>query len=350
MVNAGERRQGVEFLMSLRISLRRACDLAGIGRSSFKYLRRRHEDKDLISRIREIAGQCRRYGYRRIWAVLRREGVAVNHKRIRRICRQLNLVLPKRAIKKRRQSTGAVPCRALFENHVWTYDFVFDNLASGRQLKILTLVDEFTRIALAIHIGTSIKAKMVIEILERLFAKHGTPRFLRSDNGPEFIAKALQAWLRTNGSETMYIVPGSPWENAYIESFNGKLRDECLNMELFRTMAEAYFMIEKYRDFYNNERPHSSLHYLTPMEFKTGLLSNTVKEFQQRQLSLSHGGTPDGQSNKNKRQSQQLCPSVCSPEPALESLSSVALSSGQAIINISSRPIHGKNVKANPGN
>jgi putative transposase len=349
MVTAGQRRQGVEFLRKLNISLRRACLMVGISRSSFKYEVRRQEDQELIEKIKEIGSRFKRFGYRRIWAMLRREGIEVNHKRIRRLCKTLGLTLPRRVIRKRRGTTGKFPYRAAFENHVWTYDFMFDSLVNGRQLKILTVADEFT---LAIRVDTSIRAKAVIAVLQELFRQHGAPRFLRSDNGPEFIAKALQQWLRANGSETLYITPGSPWENAYGESFNGKFRDECLNMEIFQTIPEARFITEKFRYTFNYARPHSSLNYLTPIEFKTGKMPLAVRTFHQTRLSLSHSGTPDGQSKKRKKQSTKRngqsitpCPSVCSPAAALESLSSVALSSGQAIINISSRQIHGRKGK-----
>jgi putative transposase len=345
MVTAGQRRQGVEFLRKLNLSLRRACWIVGISRSSFRYKVRRREDPALTMKIKEIAGKYKRFGYRRIWAMLRREGTEANHKKVRRICKSLGLTLPRRVIRKRRGTTGKFPYQAAFENHVWTYDFVFDSLVNGRQLKILTIVDEFTRVAVAIRVDTSLRAKAVIAVLQELFKQYGAPRFLRSDNGPEFIAKALQQWLRANGSETLYITPGSPWENAYCESFNGKLRDECLNMEIFRTIPEARFITEKYRRTFNYARPHSSLNYLTPMEFKTGNMPPVVRTFHQKLVSLSHSGTPDGQSKKRKGQSRKPCPSVCSPATALESLSSVALSSGQAIINISSRQIHGKKEK-----
>jgi len=352
MVTASQRRQGVEFLRKINVSLRRACTMVGISRSSFKYKVRRKEDAMLIGRIKEIADKFKRFGYRRIWAMLRREGIEVNHKRIRRISKLLGLTLPKRVIRKRRGTPGRFPYRAAFENHVWTYDFVFDSLVNGRQLKILAIADEFTRMALAIRVDTSIRAKAVIAVLQELFGQYGVPQFLRSDNGPEFIAKALQQWLRANGSETLYINPGSPWENAYAESFNGKLRDECLNMEIFRTIPEAQFITEEYRRTFNCKRPHSSLNYLTPMEFKTGKMPPAVRIFHQNRMSLSHSGTPDGQSEKRKKQSTKRngqsklpCPSVCSPAAALESLSSVALSSGQAVINIPSRQIHGKKEK-----
>jgi putative transposase len=258
--------------MKMGRSLRRACDLVGMSRSGFAYQRRTKEDPELIARIKRIAGRYKRFGYRRTWAILRREGIVVNHKKVHRIRKSLGLTLPRRKARKPRPGTAQTPCQAASANHVWTYDFVFDSLADGRQLKLLTVVDEFTRICLKIEVGVSIRAKSVITILEALFHEYGRPQFLRSDNGPEFIAKQLRAWLKENGSQTIYIDPGSPWQNAFCESFNGKLRDECLNMSVFYTRAEAKFLIEEFRRFYNNERPHSSLNYLTPIEFRDSAL------------------------------------------------------------------------------
>ncbi len=254
-------------------SLRRACELVGMSRSGFGYKRRTKEDSELIGKIKRIADRYKRFGYRRTWAMLRREGTVVNHKKVCRIRKSLGLTLPRRKARKPRLGTAQTPCQAAFENHVWTYDFIFDRLADGRQVKLLTVVDEFTRMCLKIEVSASIKAKSVITILEALFSKYGTPQFVRSDNGPEFIAKALRTWLKENGSQTIYIDPGSPWQNAFGESFNGKLRDECLSMNVFYTWGEARVLIEGYRRFYNSERPHSSLSYLTPLEFRAGVPS-----------------------------------------------------------------------------
>jgi transposase InsO family protein len=163
-----------------------------------------------------------------------------------------------------------VPQEATHPNHVWTYDFVFDTTSDGRTLKFLTLVDEFTRECLAIKVERRLAAKAVIEILEQVFAERGMPEYLRSDNGPEFIAKAIQGWLKQRQVKTHYIEPGSPWQNAYGESFNGKFRDECLNMEVFYSLAETTTIVEMWRRSYNQERPHSSLGYQTPAEFAAG--------------------------------------------------------------------------------
>ena len=202
--------------MKMGHSLRRACELVGMSRSGFGYQRQTKEDPGLIGKIKRIADRYKRFGYRRTWAMLRREGTVVNHKKVYRIRKSLGLTLPRRKARKPRPGTAQTPCQAAFENHVWTYDFVFDRLADGRQLKLLTVVDEFTRMCLKIEVSASIKAKAVITILEVLFREYGTPKLVRSDNGPEFIAKALRAWLKENGSQTIYIDPGSPWQKCFL--------------------------------------------------------------------------------------------------------------------------------------
>ena len=257
--------------MKMGHSLRRACELMGMSRSGFAYEHRTKEDPELVRQIKRIADRFKRFGYRRTWAILRREGTVVNHKKVYRIRKSLGLTLPRRKARKPRPGTAQTPCQAIFENHVWTYDFVIDRLTDNRTLKLLIILDEFTRVCLKIEVGGSITAASVITILEALFHEHGRPQFLRSDNGPEFIARALREWLQENGSQTIYIDPGSPWQNPFCESFNGKFRDECLNMNVFYTLNEARVLIEGFRRLYNSERPHSSLHYLTPLEFKAGL-------------------------------------------------------------------------------
>jgi putative transposase len=175
---------------------------------------------------------------------------------------------------------GSVPQQATHPNHVWTYDFVFDTTSDSRTLKSLTLVDEFTRECLAIKVERRLPAKAVIEVLEQVFAERGVPKYLRSDNGPEFIAQAVQMWLKQRQVKAYYIEPGSPWQNACGESFNGKFRDECLNMEVFYSLAEATTIVQSWRHSYNCERPHSSLGYQTPAEFAASwrLLSGTMEQ------------------------------------------------------------------------
>ena len=272
MVTADQRRQAVRFLVGRKVSQRRASALAGISRSSLSYQARgKREDRKLLQRLRVLSARHPRYGYRRLWAMLRREGRKVNVKRVRRLCVKHGLSLRQRIRRKRRGLGGSVPRAAEQVNHVWTYDFVHDRCENGRKLKILTVVDEFTRECHKIHVGTRISSRNVIAVLEELFAVHGIPMFIRSDNGPEFVARELKHWLTERGSATHYIEPGSPWQNGYGESFNGKFRDECLNMEVFHHPDHARAVTELWRRSYNTERPHSSLGYRTPAEFRASL-------------------------------------------------------------------------------
>ena len=211
-----------------------------------------------------------------------------------------------------------------------------DATYEGRKLRILNVVDEFTRYNMAIEVERRMPAPAVIAILKRLFKTHGAPVYLRSDNGPEFIAQAVQKWLPQQGVQTYYIDPGSPWQNAYGESFNGKLRDECLNLEVFYNLKEAKIISQQWRQAYNHERPHSSLGYLTPGEYYQNWQNyNWMTGGPEKSLSLY--GLPDGPAKE--RQSVMPCPSVQSPAPALGSLSSGALSSGRVRINISQNGI-----------
>ena len=250
------------------VSERRACQLVDVSRSVLRYRPASGNDAELEERIRALAGEHPRYGYLRTWALLRRAGHAVNRKRVHRLWRKLKLQVPRRRKKRRYVSTGQVPLRAERPNHVWTWDFIYDTTVDGRTLRCLTVSDEFTREGLAIRTRRRFPAARAVEVLEELIVEHGAPHFLRSDNGPEFIAAKLKTWLVAHGIQTYYIEPGSPWQNAYGESFNGKFRDECLNMEVYFTDVEAQTVHERYRRQFNTERPHSSLGYLTPAEFK----------------------------------------------------------------------------------
>jgi putative transposase len=228
------------------------------------------EEKRLVARLHELSRAHPRYGYRRITAVLRAEGWRVNRKRVQRLWRDHGLKVPQKQRKKRRlgcSANGVLRRRAEHRDQVWSYDFVEDRTADGRRLKLLTIVDEFTRECLTIEVERSIRAKDLVATLRYLFELRGAPKFLRSDNGPEFIARAVQTWLAESGVATLYIEPGSPWENAYIESFNGRLRDELLNREVFVTLAEAKVLTEDFRLEYNHRRPHSSLGYRTPAAY-----------------------------------------------------------------------------------
>jgi transposase InsO family protein len=203
------------------------------------------KNEELTKRLQAIARKHKRYGYRRAWDTLRRKGEKVNRKRVHRLWKQEGLSVPRRT-KRRRAKGGAVPLQAERPNHVWTYDFMQDATADGRRLRVLTLKDEFTRLSPAIAADRRIPAASVIGVLESAFAEHGAPQYLRSDNGPEFIAKAVRQWLAERGVKTHYIDPGSPWQNAYGESFNNSLRDECLNLEVFHSLAEARVLIEQW--------------------------------------------------------------------------------------------------------
>lgn len=225
-----------------------------------------------MKRLWVLSREHPRYGYRRITAVLRREGWRVNRKRVQRLWRQEGLKVPRKQRKKRRlgnSDNGAVRRRAEHRNHVWSYDFIEDQTAEGKKLKMLPIVDEFTRECLTIEVERSMTAREVVETLAYLFELRGAPGHLRSDNGPEFIAQAVKDWLAQSGVGTLYIEPGSPWENAYSESFNSRFRDELLNREVFETLAEAKVLTEDYRLDYNHRRPHSALGYQTPAEFAT---------------------------------------------------------------------------------
>lgn len=253
------------------ISERRACRALGQSRSSQRYLPvRKDGEAALVARMRKLSGDHPRYGHRRIHELLRREGWRVNRKRVQRLWRREGLRVPRRQRKKRRlggSENGCVRHRAEYRNHVWSYDFTMDQTADGKRLKLMPVVDEYTRECHAIEVERGITAEGVISTLEYLFRVHGEPEFIRSDNGPEFIASAVREWLASSGVKTLYIAPGSPWENAYVESFNGKLEDELLGGEIFHTLLEARVLIEDYRVRYTHERPHSSLGYKTPAEF-----------------------------------------------------------------------------------
>jgi putative transposase len=214
-----------------------------------------------------------RYGYRRVWALLGREGWAVNKKRVQRLWREAGLKVPaNRERKRRRLGTSENSCtrrRAEYIDHVWSYDFAMDATEDGRRLKMLPIVDEYSRECLALETERSISGEDVVETLSRLFTERGEPAYIRSDNGPEFIAEAVKRWLAASGVGTLYIEPGAPWENAHSETFIGRLRDELLDREVFANVEEAKVLAKDYRDHYNYHRPHGALGYLTPAEFAT---------------------------------------------------------------------------------
>jgi putative transposase len=222
-----------------------------------------------------------RYGYRRVWALLRREGWMVNKKRLYRLWREEGLKVPDKQHKRRRLGDGENSCtrrQATHLNHVWSYDFVMDETEDSRTLKLMPIVDEYTRECLTIEVERSITAEDVVSTLASLFRQRGEPAFIRSDNGPEFIAKAIKRWLEICGVGTLYIEPGSPWENAYSETFISRFSDELLKREVFADLLEAKVLVEDYRGHYNHRRPHSALGYQTPAEFTMAVDLDTKME------------------------------------------------------------------------
>lgn len=250
------------------VSERFACRVLGQHRSTQRKIARTPDDEAALSAdIIALAAQYGRYGYRRITALLRAAGWVVNVKRVERIWRREGLKVPQKQPKRKRLWLNAGSCirlRAEHPNHVWSYDFVEDRTHDGRKYRMLNVIDEFSRECLAIRINRKLKSTDVIDVLADLFTLRGVPGYVRSDNGAEFIATAVQDWIAAVGAKTAYIEPGSPWENGYCESFNSKLRDELLNGEIFYTLAEARIIIESWRQHYNEVRPHSSLGYKPP--------------------------------------------------------------------------------------
>ena len=247
------------------LSERRACAALGVSRSVQRYERRRRPDEEVWLRkeIKDLALRHPCFGYRRILDILKATGwQRVNHKRVERIWREEGLRVPKRVQKRKRVYLYDGSCtrlHALYPNHVWSYDFVMDRLDSGKPVRFLTLIDEYTRKCLAIRAEYTLKSEQVMQVLTRLFQEEGRPKYIRSDNGSEFRARELVKWLDDLGVETKFIKPGSPWENGYNESFNGKLRNELLNRESFSTLREVQVLTEDWRKHYNHERPHSAL-------------------------------------------------------------------------------------------
>lgn len=253
---------------TLQVSERHACRVLGQPRTTQrKPLKTADDEAALTADIIELARQYGRYGYRRITALLRDAGWVVNKKRVARIWRNEGLKVPQRQPKRSRlwlNDGSCIRLRPERPNHVWAYDFVEDRTHDGRKIRMLNIVDEFTREALAIRVARRLNSSDVIDMLSDLFIMRGVPGHIRSDNGPEFIAKAVQAWITAVGAQTAYITPGSPWENGYIESFNTRLRGEFLNGEIFYSLKEAKILIEVWRHHYNTLRPHSSLGYRPP--------------------------------------------------------------------------------------
>jgi len=265
-----DKRQAVSFLLSGGLSVQRACALLHLHRSTLRYAAHPRDDSLVVARLHALAAQNPRYGYRRMHALLT-QTEHINHKRVRRLWRKHRLQVP-RVVRKRLRRERPARLQAVYPGHIWAYDFVEDALADGRKLFILTVMDEFTREGLALDVALATSADRVIGVLAALVAQHGAPGYLRSDNGAEFVARAVQGWLAECGVETLYIEPGKPWQNGKEERFNGTVRDECLNLYVFSSLAEAHVRLSAFRQHYNVARPHSRLGYLTPLAFKSAWL------------------------------------------------------------------------------
>lgn len=269
MVGPRDRRKAAEFLVeTFGSSERRACGLTGVWRSTLRYRSRKQEIPKLRERLKELAAQRPRFGYKRLHILLRREGFQVNHKRILRLYREEGLALRPR--KRRKKVTAALrvaPETPMRPNERWSMDFMLDSLESGRRFRLLNIVDDFTRECLAIEVDSSINGNRVARVLERLGEFRGLPKVITVDNGPEFAGRMLDAWASENGVKLHFIRPGKPIENAYIESFNGRVRDEFLNQNEFRSLFEARHRAELWRLDYNRSRPHGALGGYTPEQF-----------------------------------------------------------------------------------
>ena len=269
MVSARVRREQVAYVQTRGLSRRRACALLSVARSGVGYVSRlAAKDAPVVEAMRELAGQYPRFGYRMVMPFLARQKHVMGADRASRLWRQAGLQVPRRRPRRRAATSRPRPLPASDVNQVWAYDFIFDSCANGQTLKCLTVIDEFTRECLAIDVAGSIRSARVIEVLTKLVSLHGAPRYMRSDNGPEFVARAIVRWLHQADIETAYIDPGKPWQNGADESFNGKFRNEHLSVQWYRHRVEATVAIEQWRQFFNAVRPHSSLGYRTPNEFK----------------------------------------------------------------------------------
>jgi transposase InsO family protein len=271
MVSASAKREAVARVVEAGVcSVRRACRSLGLARSSCQYRPKQAPEKikSLVRRIVWMSRKYPRYGYRRIRAMLLREGWKASRKFVQKIRRLEGLGVKGKAPRRRRRGAStAVPTRAAALNEVWSWDFVHDRTDNGAALKMLTLIDEYSRQCLTIEVGRRLRSGDVLNALAEVMARRGMPKYLRSDNGPEFIATEVQEWFKEMGVGTIYIEPGSPWENGHVESFHNRLRDECLNQEIFLSVAEARVVIEEWRRFYNRVHPHSRLGFQSPDEF-----------------------------------------------------------------------------------
>jgi putative transposase len=260
------------------VSQRRACGLIGIGPSSLHYRTRKASDEDLAERLRTLAARWRRFGYRRLSIMLRREGLVVNHKRVHRVYCAAGLQVRRRRRKHVPMPRGSSQIPVTTINQRWSMDFVTDRLGTGQNLRALTVMDEFSRVCHAIEVDTSLTGERVVRVLEQLALSHGLPQSLLSDNGPEFTSRAVLTWASRRQINLQFIEPGKPTQNAFIEAFNGRFRDECLSENAFTNLAEARLLIERWREEYNTVRPHGALHGQTPEAFARQLLNSLSPE------------------------------------------------------------------------
>jgi Transposase and inactivated derivatives len=269
VVTPAARRQAARYMQEThRLSERRAGRLFGLSNSSLRYQSRKPDDAVVRQRLKALAAERPRFGYRRLGVLLEREGMTVNHKRLHRLYREEGLVLRKRRRQRAASVTRAPLSTPVRAGQRFSMDFVSDSLASGRSFRALNIVDDYTRECLAIEVDTSLPGERVVRVLDRLIESGRKPEVIVVDNGPEFTSKALDAWATRNKVQLRFIDPGKPMQNAYIESFNGRFRDECLNQHWFVSVAEAREISEKWREDYNQERPHSGLGQQTPAELR----------------------------------------------------------------------------------
>lgn len=272
MVSAKVLKEQVALARRYGLSKRSACRWLSISRANlYRKPKMPARDAPVIAAMRAISNENPRWGYRRAWAVLPKQNIHISCNRAHRVWKKAGLQVPLRKRRRRGPKRPNPNNKATRPNEVWACDFIFDACSNGQKLKCLTLVDEFTRECLAIDVQGQLRSHRVIEVLDAVATLRGFPEALRSDNGPEFIARRLKNWLREKGVVTAYTQPGCPWQNGHIESFNGRFRDECLNQEWFHNRAEARVVIEGFRRSYNEERPHRSLNLQTPAAFSQEL-------------------------------------------------------------------------------
>jgi putative transposase len=292
VVTSAARRSAADFVRDeLKMSQRRACGLIGLSESSYRYRSVKVVVPELKEMLLRLAVERPRYGYRRLHVLVRREGFAVNHKRIYRLYRAEGLAVRRRRRKRlvRTRVPLALPAAA---NERWSLDFMSDQLADGRVFRTLNVVDDFTRECRAIEVDTSLCGQRVARTLDALVTEHGRPKALLTDNGPEFTSRALEAWAYRNGVRLDFIQPGKPMQNAFVESFNGRFRDECLNEHWFEGLDEAREVIEEWRQDYNQVRPHSSLGDMTPEEYAARLVSFQAPAAPSSPPALANGDGP----------------------------------------------------------